>query len=51
MKKIKKAEEYLEQIELYMEHEDHDKPEYDMKMESLLPVLAKYRFSMPEPDA
>ena len=22
-----------------MEHEDHDKPEYDMKMESLLPVL------------
>ena len=36
---LKKAEEYLEQIELYMEHEDHDKPEYDMKMESLLPVL------------
>ena len=22
-----------------MEHEDHDKPEYDMKMECLLPVL------------
>jgi imidazolonepropionase-like amidohydrolase len=36
---LKKAEEYLEQIELYMEHEDNDKPEYDMKMECLLPVL------------
>ncbi|MGL5346709.1 MAG: amidohydrolase [Peptostreptococcaceae bacterium] len=36
---LKKAEEYLEEIELYMEHEDHDKPEYDIRMESLLPVL------------
>lgn len=36
---LKKAEEYLEEIELYMEHEDHDKPEYDISMESLLPVL------------
>ena len=36
---LKKAEEYLEEIELYEEHEDHDKPEYDMKMESLIPVL------------
>ena len=34
-------EEYLEQIELYMEHEDHDKPEYDMKMECLIPVLRR----------
>ncbi len=24
-----------------MEHEDHDKPEYDMKMESLIPVLRR----------
>lgn len=38
---LKKAEEYLEEIELYEDHEDHDKPEYDMKMESLLPVLKK----------
>ncbi len=38
---LKKAEEYLEQIELYMEHEDHDKPEYDMKMECLIPVLRR----------
>ncbi|MDK2564399.1 amidohydrolase [Romboutsia sedimentorum] len=36
---LKKAEEYLEEMELYMEHEDHDKPEYDIRMESLLPVL------------
>lgn len=36
---LKKAEEYLEEIELYLEHEDHDKPEYDIRMESLLPVL------------
>ena len=36
---LKKAEEYLEEIELYMEHEDHDKPEYDIRMESLIPVL------------
>ncbi len=36
---LKKAEEYLEEIELYMEHEDNDKPEYDIRMESLLPVL------------
>lgn len=36
---LKKAEEYLEEIELYEEHEDHDKPEYDIKMESLIPVL------------
>lgn len=38
---LKKAEEYLEEIELYMEHEDHDKPEYDIRMESLIPVLKK----------
>ncbi|MGL6105561.1 amidohydrolase [Romboutsia sp.] len=38
---LKKAEEYLEEIELYMEHEDHDKPEYDIRMESLLPVLKR----------
>ncbi len=24
-----------------MEHEDHDKPEYDMKMECLIPVLRR----------
>jgi imidazolonepropionase-like amidohydrolase len=36
---LKKAEEYLEGLELYEEHEDHDKPEYDIKMESLIPVL------------
>lgn len=36
---LKKAEEYLEEMELYMEHEEHDKPEYDIRMESLLPVL------------
>ncbi len=38
---LRKAEEYLEEIELYMEHEDHDKPEYDIKMDSLIPVLKK----------
>lgn len=38
---LKKAEEYLDEIELYMEHEDHDKPEYDIRMESLIPVLKK----------
>ncbi|MGL5694293.1 MAG: amidohydrolase [Peptostreptococcaceae bacterium] len=38
---LKKAEEYLEEIELFEEHEDHDRPEYDIKMESLLPVLKK----------
>ncbi len=36
---LKKAEEYLEEIELYEEHEDHDKPEYDMKMECMIPIL------------
>ena len=36
---LKKAEEYMEEIELYQEHEDHDRPEYDMRMESLMPVL------------
>lgn len=36
---LKKAEEYLEDLEIYEEHEDQDKPEYDMKMESLIPVL------------
>ena len=36
---LKKAEEYLDEMELYMEHEDHDKPEYDIRMESLIPVL------------
>ena len=38
---LKKAEEYLDEIELYEEHEDHDKPEYDIKMESLIPVLRR----------
>lgn len=38
---LKKAEEYLEEIELYEEHEDHDRPEYDIKMESLIPVLRR----------
>ncbi len=38
---LKKAEEYLEEIELFEEHEDHDRPEYDIKMESLIPVLRK----------
>ena len=38
---LKKAEEYLEEIELYEEHGDHDRPEYDIKMESLIPVLRK----------
>lgn len=36
---LKKAEEYMEELDLYMEHEDHDKPEYDIRMESLIPVL------------
>lgn len=36
---LKKAEEYMEELELYMEHEDHDKPEYDIRLESLIPVL------------
>ncbi len=36
---LRKAEDYLEDLELFMEHEDHDKPEYDIKMESLIPVL------------
>ena len=38
---LKKAEQYMEEIQLYMEDEDHDKPEYDMMMESLIPVLKK----------
>lgn len=38
---LKKAEEYLDEMDLYMEHEDHDKPEYDIRMESLLPVLKR----------
>lgn len=36
---LTKAEEYMEELDLYMEHEDHDKPEYDIRMESLIPVL------------
>ena len=36
---LKKAEEYMEELDLYMEHEDHDKPEYDIRLESLIPVL------------
>ncbi|MCC0668151.1 amidohydrolase [Clostridioides sp. ZZV14-6153] len=38
---LKKAEEYLEEVDLYESHDDEDceKPEYDIKMESLIPVL------------
>ena len=38
---LKKAEEYLEDMMAYEEDEDNEKPEYDIKMESLLPVLRR----------
>jgi imidazolonepropionase-like amidohydrolase len=38
---LKKAEEYLEDIVAHEEDEDNEKPEYDIKMESLLPVLRR----------
>ncbi|GAA0222750.1 amidohydrolase [Metaclostridioides mangenotii] len=40
---LKKAQEYLEEIELYEKDEDdeRDRPEYDIKLEGLLPVLKK----------
>lgn len=40
---LKKAQEYLEEIDLYEEDEDddRDRPEYDIKLEGLLPVLKK----------
>ncbi|HBF4733915.1 amidohydrolase [Clostridioides difficile] len=40
---LKKAEEYLEDIDMYESHDDEDceKPEYDIKMESLIPVLRR----------
>ncbi len=39
---LKKAEEYLEQVNLYLEDEENnDKPEYDIRMNSLIKVLNK----------
>jgi imidazolonepropionase-like amidohydrolase len=38
---LKKAEIYLEDMVAYEEDEDNEKPEYDIKMESLLPVLRR----------
>ncbi|MCG4470988.1 amidohydrolase, partial [Lawsonibacter sp. DFI.6.74] len=36
---LKEAEQYLEDIRLHEEDDENEKPDYDMKMESLLPVL------------
>ena len=37
---LNKAREYLDQLDRHAEDpEAHDKPEYDMKLEALLPVL------------
>lgn len=36
---LKDASEYLESIRAYEDDEDGDKPEYDMKMDALIPVL------------
>lgn len=40
---LKKAQDYLKQLDLYnsSEDEDEDKPEFDIKYEALLPVLRK----------
>ena len=39
---LNKAKEYQQQLELHLEDPDeHDKPEYDMKLEALLPVLRR----------
>lgn len=38
---LKKAEVYLEDMIAYEEDEDNERPEYDIKMESLLPVLRR----------
>lgn len=39
---LKKAEEYLEQVNLYLEDEENnDKPEFDIRMDSLIKVLNK----------
>lgn len=38
---LKEAEEYLDGILLYEEDDENEKPDYDMKMESLLPVLRR----------
>ena len=36
---LKEAEQYLEDIRLHEEDDENEKPDYDIKMESLLPVL------------
>ena len=38
---LKEAEQYLQDIKLYEEDDENEKPDYDMKMESLLPVLKR----------
>ncbi|MGL5714101.1 MAG: amidohydrolase [Paraclostridium sp.] len=38
---LKEAEEYLDAILLHEEDDENEKPDYDMKMESLLPVLRR----------
>lgn len=38
---LREAQQYLEDIKLHEEDDEHEKPDYDMKMESLLPVLNK----------
>ena len=38
---LKKAEEYLRDLEASEEDEEVDKPEYDIKLEALIPVLKK----------
>ncbi|MEG1409195.1 MAG: amidohydrolase [Terrisporobacter sp.] len=38
---LKEAEEYLDAILLYEEDDENEKPDYDIKMESLLPVLRR----------
>ena len=38
---LKEAEEYLDAILMHEEDDENEKPDYDIKMESLLPVLRK----------
>ena len=38
---LREAQQYLEDVKLHEEDDEHEKPDYDMKMESLLPVLNK----------
>ena len=38
---LKEAEEYLDALLLHEEDDENEKPDYDMKMESLLPVLRR----------